>query len=268
MTGTTYARNRSATLSSCRSAMSAPPQPCATFLDLPPEVRNKIYELVLIVPDIIWIHHKWSKNSRERQIPKQLDRYVDQRDPTPAVHLLLVSRRIHNETAPILYGSNRFELQDLRSIEAWTVQIGESIFHLRMVNVKDVEGPDRMSHQEKAVLFRLCMRNIAQASKLVSFHISHCYFEESSIARLLMPLMKGLQQGDRDGNEGDVTEVLQIVENWSDLRKYDSQHASDVRRRLRDLIRSPQELVKDEAEALEGMQNMFVLAENESNLSS
>ncbi|KAF7872035.1 uncharacterized protein EAF02_009140 [Botrytis sinoallii] len=60
-----------------------------TFLDLPGEIRNHIYQLLLIIPSI--------------SIPRRLGS-----DPHIYPQILSVCRRVHDEAEQILYGSNVF----------------------------------------------------------------------------------------------------------------------------------------------------------------
>lgn len=60
-----------------------------TFLDLPGEIRNHIYQLLLVIPSI--------------SIPRPLGS-----DPHIYPQILSVCRRVHDEAEQILYGSNVF----------------------------------------------------------------------------------------------------------------------------------------------------------------
>ena len=71
------------------------PQPYAGFLDLPPELRNRIYELVLIHPYQI--------------------RIKDGQTPGKRRALLGVCQQIYEEAGPIYYGANVFTYECMES---------------------------------------------------------------------------------------------------------------------------------------------------------
>ncbi|RDW88565.1 hypothetical protein BP6252_00597 [Coleophoma cylindrospora] len=63
--------------------------PAVTFLDLPGEIRNHVYKLLLLVPS--------------PSTPRILGS-----DPSLHIQILAVCRQIHEEAAEMLYGSNTF----------------------------------------------------------------------------------------------------------------------------------------------------------------
>lgn len=78
------------------------------FLDLPTELRDRIYEYALVVghPIVIFLETSWNPAERETSelrggLPEILNTNA---------RLLLASKRIYAETLPILYGSNVFRL--------------------------------------------------------------------------------------------------------------------------------------------------------------
>nr|POF22057.1 hypothetical protein CFP56_36144 [Quercus suber] len=81
----------------------------AGFLDLPCEIRNMIYELVLLHEDPIEL---WRLEPRRRQ---QFD-----------IEILRVNKTIYREASPMFYGQNRFELREYNHslIESLLLLIG------------------------------------------------------------------------------------------------------------------------------------------------
>lgn len=82
------------------------------FEDLPPEIRNRIYHLALVEVGIdpIELHSfsfdwfGWTRTTRRYEPEDQVCR--------PAA-LLRVSRQVHAEAMPILYGANAFKFADI-----------------------------------------------------------------------------------------------------------------------------------------------------------
>jgi hypothetical protein len=68
------------------------------LFDLPPEIRLKIYSLVLFAP-------------KEEHLVRKIYRF-----PLQRIHLLLVSRRFHDDAAPYLYSSIKFRLFPLQHL--------------------------------------------------------------------------------------------------------------------------------------------------------
>lgn len=69
------------------------------FIQLPPEIRVKIYNILLISPEVICIGSENSGTSRTA--PKL---------PYPPVSLLRTCKKIDEEATPILYGKNDFTI--------------------------------------------------------------------------------------------------------------------------------------------------------------
>jgi hypothetical protein len=91
------------------------------FLNLAPEIRSNIYDLLLVAPDgIMACGHK---------------------DFKPHPQILRVCQQIHTEASPILYGKNQFHLvvQNLRVIHSgrhgWTSCGAKNINGIRRLNI-------------------------------------------------------------------------------------------------------------------------------------
>ncbi|KAH6623540.1 hypothetical protein F5144DRAFT_365342 [Chaetomium tenue] len=74
------------------------------FLDLPGEVRNVIYEALLVMPSPIPI-----------QYDGFLEKLLTQSSPRPCVALLCANKQIRYEAGSILYMDNTFKLQNYTS---------------------------------------------------------------------------------------------------------------------------------------------------------
>ena len=100
------------------------------FLDLPPEVRQIIYKLLIprqhLVSDISLANYFHPEDL--------LDRSLDSDLPPVSSNIHLVNRLIHLETLPLLYGRKNFDLRS-RNDTLWLRQIGKNISQvLRLVS--------------------------------------------------------------------------------------------------------------------------------------
>lgn len=94
------------------------PDVCFRFLDLPAELRNIIYTILLVHGDLK------IKKRPGSPVPKMHHSSV-------SANMLEVNRQVYEEAAPILYGINTFELFTSYSMLAFARQIDSSIQYLR-----------------------------------------------------------------------------------------------------------------------------------------
>jgi len=97
------------------------------FLNLPPEIRSSIYDLLLVAPNgVMTCSHK---------------------DFKPHPQILRVCQQIHTEASPILYGKNQFHLvvQNLRAIHSgrhgWTNCGARNINGIRRLIIDSYPAP-------------------------------------------------------------------------------------------------------------------------------
>lgn len=92
------------------------------FLDLPPEVRQIIYKLLIprqhLVSDISLPNYFHQEDF--------LDRTLDSELPPVSSNIHLVNRLIHLEMLPLLYGRKNFYLRS-KNDTVWLRQIGKDI---------------------------------------------------------------------------------------------------------------------------------------------
>ncbi|KJX94283.1 hypothetical protein TI39_contig4204g00013 [Zymoseptoria brevis] len=142
-----------------------------TFEDLPPEIRNEIYELALTSPDVVevafkvshkvaglirlceslrsqgrddeaddilrvngWYHSLGDKNNYFRCSQTFRDITILKACPGLSPRLLEVSRILNMEATSILYGINCFEIR-AHDFEAFAKAIGTSIKHVRHLKI-------------------------------------------------------------------------------------------------------------------------------------
>ncbi len=101
------------------AARSVDQQPRCYFLELPPEIRVAIYELILISPDL------------SIEAYKLLDPVgpIDPADQPPRIKgidskILRTCSKVLYEAAPILYGKNTFQFSAPRNIAAFEGETG------------------------------------------------------------------------------------------------------------------------------------------------
>ena len=91
-------------------------QPAASagigFFSVPREIRNKIYERVLIVAHLVFLF---------QDAGSRLETFAADR-PFRWLSLLYTNRQMHNEAIPVIYGMNKFNLVDSTSQQVGLLQ--------------------------------------------------------------------------------------------------------------------------------------------------
>ncbi|KAH9905262.1 hypothetical protein F4778DRAFT_729208 [Xylariomycetidae sp. FL2044] len=108
-------------------AESPKPKQRLFLLDLPREIRLRIYDLLLVSR----VHHiqimlEAYMGEHTKVVPwlTQYARYLQRQTIEPAV--LQTCRQIHLEAAPILYSRNTFRFQEARRVHQFIAQVGEA----------------------------------------------------------------------------------------------------------------------------------------------
>ncbi|KAF7193337.1 hypothetical protein HII31_05316 [Pseudocercospora fuligena] len=99
----------------------------ASFLDLPAELRNRVYELVLVLdPAYVELSAKttvyWVGNEKAREHHLKRYKYDIQR----RLRLLRVCKQIYEEASPMFYGENEFRFTSVKgwyALATWIDQI-------------------------------------------------------------------------------------------------------------------------------------------------
>ena len=91
------------------------------FLSLPPEIRNRIYNLLLCIPGRI--HPSTQKPSSTRK--KNGRQKVSTPTPESALSLLAVNKQINDEAFGVFYHCNAFEFYYPTQLHAFLLSIGE-----------------------------------------------------------------------------------------------------------------------------------------------
>lgn len=121
------------------------------FLDLPPEIRQMMYDILLEEEDPISMttykpvyrpRRPCRDTFRSRRSPDHLPyrwnsaigKWVDM-PPSPARTLLLLNKQIYAEVVPTIYGSNTFAFDDLKDTRLFLETIGSNRKHLRRLSL-------------------------------------------------------------------------------------------------------------------------------------
>lgn len=176
------------------------------FLDLPAEIRNIIYGLVLqgndsvdIAESVVYITEKNTKHYSANMIRGAA---------TPAIsaRLLRTNRQIHKEATPILYGLNSFNFIHEGGLHAFLDLVDTSRQHLRDIKLYCLWNTSIM---------RKALTKLKEAKSLQRFE-AHClskisYKSKKDRFEIVVPWLKRLQKHYRANNESkDVLEVLKI----------------------------------------------------------
>ncbi|EME85105.1 uncharacterized protein MYCFIDRAFT_83118 [Pseudocercospora fijiensis CIRAD86] len=97
--------------------------PAISFLDLSPELRNKIYELALVLdPAYVELSAKttvfWEGNEKAREHHLKRYKYDIQR----RLRFLRVCKQVYEEASPIFYGQNEFRFTSVKGCPRLQIQ--------------------------------------------------------------------------------------------------------------------------------------------------
>lgn len=135
---------------------------CFRILDLPPEIRNQIYSLVLVggATDVTLtgiressLRPKWSRKWREN------DRDRSELVTQPSLNILSTCRQVYNEASPVIYGSVTFGFSSSSTLLAFLTNA--PVIHLRRVKV------DKLVRSN----FRAAGKLLGAAAQLEMLHV-------------------------------------------------------------------------------------------------
>ncbi|OCK74729.1 hypothetical protein K432DRAFT_447132 [Lepidopterella palustris CBS 459.81] len=141
-----------------------------SFLDLPREIRDIIYELLYRVPGVIFIHSKPTQFFRHVICAKNIRGKRDGPiEPIPlgviiSTALMRTCRQIHAECSPILYGNNDFQVYN-SYMQLASVTYRPLVRHITHMGYHDarllVNDPFRVSHVWKALFWPYVLQNVS-----------------------------------------------------------------------------------------------------------
>lgn len=168
----------------------------SAFLDLPPELRNKIYRHCLTTPISCWLSVYQDKNSR-------LHKWALSQKMTP--NLLLACRQIHSEAVSILYAENTFRIEQHTNEFTVAKIIGTNVGHLRVVEI---------DHAKNQAIFKTLLNGLRGAQALDRFIVGsglHTNFRTThNMAKGLLPLLRMLHRTRRGTDKKQALDVLEF----------------------------------------------------------
>lgn len=183
--------------------MTTQSKPAFRFLDLPPELRLRVYSYLLvengsILPGSVGV------------ITRVVTKKKNTRIQNMTVGLLRTCKMICEEATPVLYGENLFRMVDDKlSPESFLPRIGRSIRYLRRVYVS--LRRDQKDCRRKFAL-------LTQATHLSHLRITLCFWHRrwtsEKIAKEVGPLVRSLHKSrkkDSQRKERNVLDILSIT---------------------------------------------------------
>ncbi|KAK3663731.1 hypothetical protein LTR22_005432 [Elasticomyces elasticus] len=179
------------------------------FMDLPPELRVVVYEMVLSEPDPISM--TTYKFRPDLKWDPSLGKWIDQLPSSAS--LLRVNRQMNAETAPLLYGhKTTFNFKRMQDLRLFLSSINTMRQHLRSIRfVSDY----RYERDEGQLAFYL----LKDAKVLQTFYLSHKIFfgpphlpfDAEQLVRDSEELLENLHLSQIKGEKGvDVRKVFSI----------------------------------------------------------
>lgn len=202
------------------------------FLDLPPEIRNKVYGYLLEEANPIGIHtyspvRKPVRSVRAGYVPgsyttragltwdKETCKWIG--EPPSAFALLRVCKQMLQETAPVAYGNNTFSPRSFRDAHVWFNAIGSMRRYVRRFQL-----PERAHGRSH---LHTIFSKLQTAVDLRSIIVDHsnvcsqswewlCTYRPAALASRLAPLLKALKKAFvRNGTRSprDLLEILTVT---------------------------------------------------------
>lgn len=186
------------------------------FLDLPPELRTRIYSELLVMDGDLFIYHDEGLKVQYRNRPSH---HGDK--PLVTVGLLRTCKQIYFEATPVLYGNNTIGASQPNNVK-FLQAIGPSIQHIRSFFVAYCNRPyfEEVCQLLESAPF---LERLSLADK--SRAVLECGRERFPF--VLAPLMRSLDQAwkkhpDKKGK--DVLEILNVDPGLLGSEEYEREH--------------------------------------------
>ena len=150
----------------------------SAFLALPAELRNHIYQLLLVAPQPIQL--ALEDNGRRATVGIQ-----NWYEASPSANILATCKQINREAGAYLYGDNTLTFQhDPRALSAFLARIKKSAMLVRKINIVNLLPKSYAT---------LAITALQHAPNLASLHIAYVprsVYNVSLMADLLLPWAK------------------------------------------------------------------------------
>lgn len=205
------------------------------FLDLPPEIRSIIYDMLVRANGPIWIgtflsrdyvrrravqarfHNKTSHHEEGFEFDARSGKWIGQ--PPSTFVVAQTNKTISGEVLPMIYGCNIFTFGMLSDFKIFLDGVGSNQTHLRHISFPSVYS----AHYDRvgSVFFKL-----SGAKKLQTLSIDHTFIcakrypgangaDYEGFADDVMPLLQSLCNSDQaSGETFRVLDVIQVLPSW------------------------------------------------------
>lgn len=241
-----------------------------TFFDLPPELRNWIYELSLFGSEYAEIDIRHSS-------AVQVCLFSGSGLKT-AASLIRASVQVRAEFAPIMYGMQHFCFSNAGIANQWACQIGNMVAYVRDVEVDELHiGFDGLWPSTNMAGMQTWIWTMTKMKDLEKFTLP-CVVSTGSLlkelptarffSKLLLPLCRRIVQHRRNTRPQTRTaEALQFLEypvECADGLVLDTLHVGlTTRCMLESKLRTAEEQMEFEEEVLQDIQRLFVSQSDE-----
>ncbi|KAM3417730.1 hypothetical protein BST61_g5963 [Cercospora zeina] len=192
------------------------PREATSFLDLPPELRNRIYELCLIVRTDEAIRPVLEFRPSAGAVRRQIWGYLFP-DPTfleVTPKLLATCQQIYQEAMPVLYGSISFIIHATSAHVGYPRPGGAYQFPpmVQAMRIIELRGT---THQKAVNSMLLVLQNMLDlntlridASLIRNFRLPH------TMAKALLPLLQGIHAERKGTDRKQAMDVIEFTNLW------------------------------------------------------
>ncbi|GIZ38234.1 hypothetical protein CKM354_000165600 [Cercospora kikuchii] len=225
------------------SKMAAQPDKTKTsFLNVPAELRNEIYRICLLAPEVMAV----TRQPRQWKLRIcQISTFPRHRqDKLYAPGLLRSCKQISHEAISILYGENVLDFEGTRVAHAFLLQVAHAVKHIRYMIIGSVN-----SSKTSFARFFVALKGAVRLRKLtLDFDVDYlhggsglgmglCTVVEA--AKVLGPLMRLLSKQRKPTKKKEVLDIVHwVADQWyfePEQQQY-NEEAADYEARVKALL--------------------------------
>ncbi|KAK5133035.1 hypothetical protein LTR08_008240 [Meristemomyces frigidus] len=186
------------------------------FLDLPAELRNAIYMMLLAKRNRVKILGRKIRtvsNGKNANSTPRTKRIVYSVQSNSSAAILQVNRQIHAEATPIFYSTNTFFFGDegnAADLCSFLQQIGSSKQHIRHVSLEYVSNIKVV----QSALHLLKEAKMLETFELGQWLAAHLTLDQriEALVPWMHSLVKARQGGSNVTNVQDITDILRVAD--------------------------------------------------------